>query len=138
MYKNAEASFTTEEIKLSQDPQHWATLAFFVASDGILLENLAARFMKEVQVEEARAFYSFQIAIENIHSEMRSRLLMCSLLLGSYIKDPAEKDRLFHAVETIPCVARIAEWALKWIDESEAFAERLIALTCVAQGASAQ
>lgn len=138
MYKKAEASFwTAEEVDLSQDVRQWEALtrdekhfikhvlAFFAASDGIVLENLAGRFMKEVQVSEARAFYGFQIAIENIHSEMYS------LLLETYIKDATEKNRLFHAIDTIPCVARKADWALKWIDGSETFAERIIAFACV-------
>jgi ribonucleoside-diphosphate reductase subunit M2 len=138
MYKKAEASFwTAEEVDLSQDISHWENLtpderhfithvlAFFAASDGIVLENLAGRFMKEVQVAEARAFYGFQIAIENIHSEMYS------LLLETYIKDSVEKDRLFHAIETVPCVAKKAQWALRWIDGSEAFAERIVAFACV-------
>ncbi|XP_044509092.1 ribonucleoside-diphosphate reductase small chain [Mangifera indica] len=138
MYKKAEASFwTAEEVDLSPDLRHWETLtsdekhfithvlAFFAASDGIVLENLAGRFMKEVQVAEARAFYGFQIAIENIHSEMYS------LLLETYIKDSAEKTRLFHAFETVPCVAKKAKWALNWIDGSETFAERLVAFACV-------
>ncbi|GMJ08865.1 TSO MEANING 'UGLY' IN CHINESE 2 [Hibiscus trionum] len=138
MYKKAEASFwTAEEVDLSSDQRHWETLtdgerhfithvlAFFAASDGIVLENLAVRFMKEVQISEARAFYGFQIAIENIHSEMYS------LLLETYIKDSEEKSRLFRAVETIPCVAKKAEWALKWINGGETFAERLIAFACV-------
>ncbi|GER38910.1 ribonucleoside-diphosphate reductase small chain [Striga asiatica] len=138
MYKKAEASFwTAEEVDLSGDLRHWSTLtdgerhfvkhvlAFFAASDGIVLENLAGRFMKEVQVSEARAFYGFQIAIENIHSEMYS------LLLESYIKDPAEKSMLFRAVETIPCVEKKAKWAMRWIDGSESFAERLLAFACV-------
>ncbi|KAK9117558.1 hypothetical protein Sjap_016505 [Stephania japonica] len=138
MYKKAEASFwTAEEVDLSEDHRHWESLtqdekhfithvlAFFAASDGIVLENLATRFMKEVQVSEARAFYGFQIAIENIHSEMYS------LLLESYIKDSAEKSRLFRAIDTIPCVAKKADWALKWIDGAETFAERLIAFACV-------
>lgn len=111
-----------EEVDLSADIKHWESLsdnerhfishvlAFFAASDGIVLENLAVRFMKEIQIPEARAFYGFQIAIENIHSEMYS------LLLEAYIKDQAEKHRLFNAIETIPCVTRKAEWALKWID----------------------
>ncbi|KAF5725444.1 putative ribonucleoside-diphosphate reductase small chain [Tripterygium wilfordii] len=132
MYKKAEASFwTAEEVDLSQDLRQWESLtndeshfikhvlAFFAASDGIVLENLAVTFMKEVQVAEARAFYGFQIAIENIHSEMYS------LLLETYIKDSHEKNRLFHAVETIPCVAKKAEWALKWIDGSESFSESI-------------
>ncbi|EXC33366.1 Ribonucleoside-diphosphate reductase small chain [Morus notabilis] len=138
MYKKAEASFwTAEEVDLSQDvlqfealtpdEKHFIThvLAFFAASDGIVLENLAGRFMKEVQVAEARAFYGFQIAIENIHSEMYS------LLLESYIKDSAEKTRLFHAIDTVPCIAKKAQWALRWIDGSESFAERIIAFACV-------
>lgn len=138
MYKKAEASFwTAEEVDLSQDvvqfealtpdEKHFVThvLAFFAASDGIVLENLAGRFMKEVQVAEARAFYGFQIAIENIHSEMYS------LLLESYIKDSAEKTRLFHAIDTVPCIAKKAQWALRWIDGSESFAERIIAFACV-------
>ncbi|KAL3644049.1 hypothetical protein CASFOL_011981 [Castilleja foliolosa] len=138
MYKKAEASFwTAEEVDLSQDTQHWENLtpdekhfikhvlAFFAASDGIVLENLAGRFMKEVQISEARAFYGFQIAIENIHSEMYS------LLLESYIKDSAEKNNLFRAIETVPCVQKKANWALRWIDGSESFAERIIAFACV-------
>lgn len=138
MYKKAEASFwTAEEVDLSQDQRQWESLtdgeryfishvlAFFAASDGIVLENLAGRFMKEVQVAEARAFYGFQIAIENIHSEMYS------LLIESYIKDSAEKDKLFHAIDTIPCIKKKAKWALRWIDGSESFAERIIAFACV-------
>ncbi|KAK1370954.1 Ribonucleoside-diphosphate reductase small chain [Heracleum sosnowskyi] len=138
MYKKAEASFwTAEEVDLSQDNAHFETLtdnekhfithvlAFFAASDGIVLENLAGRFMKDVQVAEARAFYGFQIAIENIHSEMYS------LLLETYIKDSGEKSRLFRAIETIPCVEKKAKWALKWIDGGESFAERIIAFACV-------
>ncbi|KAM1323407.1 hypothetical protein ACFX2I_044728 [Malus domestica] len=138
MYKKAEASFwTAEEVDLCQDVRHWEALsdgerhfvshilAFFAASDGIVLENLAGRFMKEVQVAEARAFYGFQIAIENIHSEMYS------LLLETYIKDSDEKHRLFHAIDTIPCVAKKAQWALRWIDGSESFAERIVAFACV-------
>ncbi|KAG9158277.1 hypothetical protein Leryth_000404 [Lithospermum erythrorhizon] len=138
MYKKAEASFwTVEEVDLSQDQRHWENLsngerhfithvlAFFAASDGIVLENLAGRFMKEVQLSEARAFYGFQIAIENIHSEMYS------LLLETYIKDSDEKCRLFRAIETIPCVEKKAHWALRWIDGGESFAERIIAFACV-------
>lgn len=138
MYKKAEASFwTAEEVDLSQDLRHWESLtsdekhfvkhvlAFFAASDGIVLENLAGRFMKEVQISEARAFYGFQIAIENIHSEMYS------LLLETYIKDSEEKSHLFRAIETVPCVEKKANWALSWVDGSETFAERLIAFACV-------
>ncbi|XP_047310989.1 ribonucleoside-diphosphate reductase small chain [Impatiens glandulifera] len=138
MYKKALASFwTAEEVDLSDDLRHWETLsddekhfikhvlAFFAASDGIVLENLGGRFMKEIQVAEARAFYGFQIAIENIHSEMYS------LLLETYIKDSDEKSRLFRAIDTIPCVEKKANWALRWIDGSESFAERLVAFACV-------
>ena len=100
-------------------------LAFFAASDGIVLENLAGRFMTDVQLPEARAFYGFQIAIENIHSEMYS------LLLETYIKDPMEKARLFQAIDTIPAVQKKAEWALKWIGAKNRFAERLVAFACV-------
>ncbi|XP_010905182.1 ribonucleoside-diphosphate reductase small chain [Elaeis guineensis] len=139
MYKKAVASFwTAEEVDLSADLPHWLhtltpderhfishVLAFFAASDGIVLENLAARFMSDVQIAEARAFYGFQIAIENIHSEMYS------LLLESYIKDPDEKDRLFRAVETVPAVAKKAQWALQWIESSDSFAERLVAFSAV-------
>lgn len=138
MYKKAEASFwTAEEIDLSQDQSDWEklsknekhfishVLAFFAASDGIVNENLAMRFSNEVQIPEARCFYGFQIAIENIHSETYS------LLIDTYIKDPKEKTRLFNAFETVPCVKRKADWALKWIQSSESFAERLIAFAAV-------
>lgn len=138
MYKKAEASFwTAEEIDLSSDQNDWTAklndderhfikhvLAFFAASDGIVNENLAVNFMNEVQYPEARCFYGFQIMIENIHSETYS------LLIDTYIKDPQEKDKLFHAVETIPAVKRKAEWALRWI-ENGGFAERLIAFAAV-------
>ncbi|KAK9933498.1 hypothetical protein M0R45_020695 [Rubus argutus] len=138
MYKKAEASFwTAEEVDLSQDVQQWEALtdsekhfishvlAFFAASDGIVLENLAARFLNDVQIPEARAFYGFQLAMENIHSEMYS------LLLETYIKDPKEKHRLFNAIENIPCVSRKAKWALEWINSSNSFAKRLVAFACV-------
>lgn len=137
MYKKAEASFwTAEEIDLSHDQKDWNrlnegerhfishVLAFFAASDGIVNENLAVNFMKEVQLPEARCFYGFQIMIENIHSETYS------LLIDTYIKDPAEKYRLFHAIETVPCVKKKAEWALRWIGNGS-FAERLIAFAAV-------
>ena len=137
MYKKAEASFwTAEEIDLSHDLKDWNklndgerhfishVLAFFAASDGIVNENLAVNFMKEVQLPEARCFYGFQIMIENIHSETYS------LLIDTYIKDPAEKYRLFHAIETVPCVKKKAEWALRWISNGS-FAERLIAFAAV-------
>src|SRR5215467_1849114 len=114
-YKQAEASFwTAEEIDLSHDLKDWANLndgerhfvkhvlAFFAASDGIVNENLAVNFIREVQLPEARCFYGFQIMIENIHSETYS------LLIDTYIKDPAEKEKLFHAMETVPCVQKKA------------------------------
>ncbi len=138
MYKKAEASFwTAEEIDLNPDLQDWDNklnddekhfikhvLAFFAASDGIVNENLAVNFMNEVQYPEARCFYGFQIMMENIHSETYS------LLIDSYIKDPTEKDRLFHSIDTLPCVGKKAEWALKWIGNGT-FAERLIAFAAV-------
>ncbi|UOQ53972.1 ribonucleoside-diphosphate reductase small subunit [Hymenobacter cellulosivorans] len=137
MYKKAEASFwTAEEIDLSQDQKDWDNLndnekhfishvlAFFAASDGIVNENLAVNFMQEVQMPEARCFYGFQIMMENIHSETYS------LLIDTYIKNPQEKDRLFNALETVPCVKKKGEWALKWIN-SENFAERIIAFAAV-------
>ena len=139
MYKQAEASFwTAEEIDLSHDLKDWDrmndgerhfvkhVLAFFAASDGIVNENLAVNFMREVQIPEARCFYGFQIMIENIHSETYS------LLIDTYIKDAAEKDRLFKAMETVPCVQKKAEWALRWISKKNAsFAERLVAFAAV-------
>ena len=136
-YKKAEASFwTAEEIDLSQDLKDWANLndgerhfishvlAFFAASDGIVNENLAENFVAEVQYTEAKFFYGFQIAIENIHSETYS------LLIDTYIKDSREKDRLFNAIDTMDCVRKKADWALRWIDEGS-FAERLIAFAAV-------
>lgn len=138
MYKQAEASFwTAEEIDLEQDRRDWAgltdqerlfvshILAFFAASDGIVLENLAARFMKEIQLPEARCFYGFQLAIENIHSETYS------LLIDTYVKDNVERNRLFSAIETIPCVKKKAEWAIRWINNGASFAERLVAFAAV-------
>jgi len=137
MYKKHEASFwTAEEIDLSDDLKHWENLnsgekhfishilAFFAASDGIVNENLAVNFMSEVQVPEARCFYGFQIMMENIHSETYA------LLIDTYIKDPAEKDRLFHAIDTVPAVQKKAEWALKWINNGT-FAQRLVAFAAV-------
>jgi ribonucleoside-diphosphate reductase beta chain len=99
-------------------------LAFFAASDGIVNENLAVNFMREVQVPEARCFYGFQIMMENIHSETYA------LLIDTYLKDVTEKNRLFHAIDTIPCVKKKAEWALKWIDNGN-FAQRLVAFAAV-------
>jgi ribonucleoside-diphosphate reductase beta chain len=137
-YKKSEASFwTAEEIDLSNDNADWDNklndnerhfvkhvLAFFAASDGIVNENLAINFLNEVQYPEARFFYGFQVMMENIHSETYS------LLIDTYIKDPAEKDKLLHAVETVPCVGKKAEWALTWI-QNGTFAERLIAFAAV-------
>jgi len=100
-------------------------LAFFAASDGIVLENLAARFMKEVQIPEARCFYGFQLAIENIHSETYS------LLIETYIRDQTARNHLFNAMETIDCVKKKAEWAMCWITSSNSFAERLVAFAAV-------
>jgi ribonucleotide reductase beta subunit family protein with ferritin-like domain len=138
MYKKAEASFwTAEEIDLQSDLSDWdrlskdekhfisSILAFFAASDGIVLENLAGRFMREIQIPEARCFYGFQQAIENIHSETYS------LLIDTYIREPVEKMRLFRAVETIPCIRQKADWAVKWISSSSSFAERLVAFAAV-------
>ncbi len=138
MYKQAEASFwTAEELDLTTDVQDWANkltederffikhvLAFFAASDGIVNENLAVNFLKEVQYPEARCMYGFQVMIENIHSEAYS------LLIDTYIKDAVEKDRLLRAIDTIECVQKKAEWALRWIDKGT-FAERLIAFAAV-------
>src|SRR3989344_3979179 len=139
MYKAAVASFwTVEEVDLADDARDWSklsaderkfitnVLAFFAASDGIVNENLAANFASEVQYPEARCFYGFQIAMENIHSEMYS------LLIDTYVQDRREKDRLLRAVETVPCVARKAAWALQWTSrEVASFAERLIAFAVV-------
>ena len=136
-YKKHEASFwTAEEIDLGDDMKDWNALndgerhfishilAFFAASDGIVNENLAVNFMSEVQLPEARCFYGFQIMMENIHSETYA------LLIDTYIKDPKEKDRLFHAIDTVPAVRKKAEWALRWIDNGT-FAERLVAFAAV-------
>lgn len=139
MYKKALESFwRCEEVDLSKDLTHWETLtpnekhfvshilAFFAASDGIVLENLAVRFMSDVKMAEVRAFYGFQIAMENIHSEMYS------LLIETYIKDNIEKDKLFNAVDNFPCIKKKADWALKWAgDKRSSFATRLIAFACV-------
>jgi ribonucleoside-diphosphate reductase beta chain len=137
-YKKAEASFwTAEEIDLSPDLIDWENkltederyfvkhiLAFFAASDGIVNENLAENFVAEVQYTEAKFFYGFQIAMENIHSETYS------LLIDTYIKDSEDKRGLFNAIETMDCVKKKADWALRWIDEGN-FAERLVAFAAV-------
>jgi len=139
MYKKqVDCFWRAEEIDLSKDISHWESLtneekyfishilAFFAASDGIVLENLAARFMGEVQLSEARAFYGFQIAMENIHSETYS------LLIDTYIKDREEKMTLFKAIDNFPCIKKKADWAIKWIqDKRSSFATRLIAFACI-------
>jgi len=139
MYKKqVECFWRVEEVDLSKDLSHWNSLndeekyfismilAFFAASDGIVLENLGARFMKEVQLSEARAFYGFQIAMENIHSEMYS------LLIETYIKNTNEKNKFFNAINNFPCIKSKADWAINWIeDEKSSFATRLIAFACV-------
>ena len=139
MYKKQIDSFwRPEEVDLSKDLVDWAkltpdekyfismVLAFFAASDGIVMENLAMRFMKDIQVSEARAFYGFQIAMENVHSEQYS------LLIDTYIQDPEEKQRLFSGIQNYPCISKKAEWAKKWIhDHRSSFASRLVAFACV-------
>jgi ribonucleotide reductase beta subunit family protein with ferritin-like domain len=113
--------------KLNKDEQHFIknVLAFFAASDGIVLENLAQRFMTEIQVPEARCFYGFQMMMENIHSETYS------ILIDTYIEDKAEKEWLFKAVDNIPTVTKKANWAFKWIESNDSFAERLIAFAAI-------
>ena len=139
MYKKqVDCFWRAEEIDLTKDSTDWESLnqdeqyfismilAFFAASDGIVLENLASRFMSEVQVSEARAFYGFQIAMENIHSHTYS------LLIETYIKDSIEKDRLFNAITHFPCIKKKSDWAQKWIhDNRSSFATRLVAFACV-------
>ena len=137
LYKQAQSCFwTAEEIDLQQDLTDWGrlndgekyfvknVLAFFAASDGIVNENLAENFLKEVQYTEAKFFYGFQVMMENIHSETYS------LLIDTYIKDKEEQNILFNAIDTIPAVQKKAEWALKWIS-SASFTERLIAFAAV-------
>jgi ribonucleoside-diphosphate reductase subunit M2 len=139
MYKKqVDCFWRAEEIDLTKDIDHWNTLnaderyfismilAFFAASDGIVLENLASRFMNDVQVSEARAFYGFQIAMENIHSETYS------LLIETYIKDHVEKNKLFNAIQHFPCIKKKSDWAQKWIrDNRSSFATRLVAFACI-------
>lgn len=139
MYKKAVASFwTVEEVDLAEDDKDWAKLkpdeihfikyilAFFASADGIVNENLVQNFYDEVQLPEAKCFYGFQIAIENIHSEMYS------VLLQTYITDTQEQDSLFNAIQTIPCIQQKAEWALRWTNPQNAnFAERLVAFAAV-------
>lgn len=136
--KQVDCFWRPQEIDLTKDVTHWESLnadesffismilAFFAASDGIVLENLATRFMGDVQLSEARAFYGFQIAMENIHSHTYS------LLIETLIKNPEQKDRLFCAIEHYPCIQKKAEWAKKWIhDNRSSFASRLIAFACI-------
>ena len=139
MYKKAEASFwTAEELDLAHDHTDWQkmsdnerhfvshVLAFFAASDGIVNENIDVNFSSEVQIPEARCFYGFQMAIENIHSEVYS------ILIDTYVRDPAQKDHLLRAIETVPCVQKKAAWALQWLDRAHAsFAERIVAFAAV-------
>merc|ERR1712032_807866 len=138
MYKKHEASFwTAEEIDLSSDGKDWDglssdeqhfikhILAFFAASDGIVLENLAGQFSTEVQLPEARAFYGFQMAMENIHSETYS------LLIEQYVKDPDEQENVFNAISTMPAVREKAQWAIQWMNQENSFAERLVAFAAV-------
>jgi len=139
MYKKqVDCFWRAEEIDLSKDLKNWESLdnnekyfismilAFFAASDGIVLENLAIRFMNDVQISEARAFYGFQIAMENIHSETYS------LLIETYIKNHEEKHKLFNAIEHFPCIKKKSDWAKKWIhDNRSSFATRLVAFACV-------
>jgi ribonucleoside-diphosphate reductase subunit M2 len=136
--KQVDCFWRPEEIDLTKDITHWESLndaeryfisrilAFFAASDGIVLENLAMRFMNEVQISEARAFYGFQIAMENIHSHTYS------LLIDTYIKNTEEKDRLLNAIDHFPCIKKKSDWAQKWIhDNRSTFATRLVAFACV-------
>jgi len=139
MYKKQMDCFwVVNEVDVSKDLKDWATLtpdekhfismtlAFFAASDGIVSENLAVRFMNDVQISEARAFYSMQIFMENIHSEMYS------ILIDTYISDSIEKDRLFNAISNFPSIQRKAEWAKKWIgDNRSSFASRLVAFAAI-------
>ena len=136
--KQIDCFWRPEEIDLSKDLAHWDALdqgerffismilAFFAASDGIVLENLAQRFMSDVQVSEARAFYGFQIAMENIHSTTYSNLI------ETYIKDKEEKHKLFNAITNFPCIKKKSDWAQKWInDNRSSFATRLVAFACI-------
>ena len=138
MYKQAVASFwTPEEIQFSKDAEDWAKLngdeqffikrilAFFAGSDGIVQENLASRFQREVDSQVVKLFYSFQNAMEGIHAETYS------LLIDTYVKDKQDQDHLFKAIDTIPCIKKKADWALKWIESSDSFATRLVAFACV-------
>ena len=137
-YKNALASiWISEEVDTSHDVKDWEALkddekhflsmvlAFFAQSDAIVNENLGVRFMNEVQIPEARAFYGFQIAMENIHNEMYN------LLIDTYVKDPTEKMKLFRAIDNFPSIKRKADWAMRWIESDRSFAHRLVAFACI-------
>jgi ribonucleoside-diphosphate reductase subunit M2 len=135
--KQVSCFWRAEEIDLSKDREDWnqlnndekhfisMVLAFFAASDGIVMENLALRFFNDVKLAEARSFYTFQLAMENIHSQTYS------LLIDSYIQDSFQKKVLFEALDHFPCISKKADWAQKWIQESASFPERLIAFACV-------
>ena len=138
LYKKAVASFwTAEEIDFSKDKDDWEkltpneqhfikqVLAFFAGSDGIVQENLATRFQKEIQSPVARLFYGFQNAMEGVHSETYS------LLIDQYVKDKDEQQKYFRAIDTIPCISKKAEWAHKFIESSDSYAKRLVAFACV-------
>lgn len=138
MYQIAQDCFwRVNEVELSKDISDWNTLnegeqhfikmvlAFFAASDGIVIENLGMRFLSEVQIAEARAFYTFQVAIENVHSEMYS------LLIDTYIKDPTERNRTFNAINEYSSIEKKAKWAQTYINDSDSFATRLVAFACV-------
>ena len=139
MYKKqVDCFWRPEEIDLTKDAQDWdllnndekhfvsMILAFFAASDGIVMENLALRFMSDIQISEARAFYSFQIAMENIHSHTYS------LLIDTYIKDNEQKNILFNAIDNYDCIKKKSEWAKKWINDNRSgFATRLVAFACI-------
>lgn len=137
-FKDAQSTFwTAEEINLNKDRVHWESLnkdeqhfiehvlAFFAGSDGIVMENLVERFMNEIEIPEVRAFYSYQIYNEQIHSETYS------LLIDTYVKDEVKKMRLFNAITTMPCIKKKADWAIKWIQSESKFSTRLIAFACV-------
>jgi ribonucleoside-diphosphate reductase beta chain len=138
LYKKAVASFwTVEEIEFTKDKEDWEklgeneqyfikqVLAFFAGSDGIVQENLATRFQRDIQSPVARLFYAFQNAMEGVHSETYS------LLIDQYVKDPEEQNKYFRAIDQIPCIRKKADWALKWIDSVDSYATRLVAFACV-------
>jgi ribonucleotide reductase beta subunit family protein with ferritin-like domain len=138
LYKKAVASFwTVEEIDFSKDKEDWEklgeseqyfikqVLAFFAGSDGIVQENLATRFQRDIQSPVARLFYAFQNAVEGVHSETYS------LLIDQYVKDPEEQKKYFRAIDTIPCISKKAVWAMKWIESGDSYASRLVGFACV-------